>query len=582
MERRTRIVLYLIVLGGLIAICTSFYRNFVIENIPVFLIEGNEPLLINQVNDQMIACEWSPVHFLFFSENVFDKFIYYSHFVPSLLSLIFGLYVFIKSRHNPLARTLMGIVSLFFIWSMTDMILWATDLPQFTMFFWSVTNLIEPLIYCVCLYFTYIFLNKKPPSFKSTIFAGLLLLPTFILLPTHFNLEGFDLTNCDRDAVEGILVFINYFIEAIFITWAFVLILKKYFKSENENQKSEVLTILIGLALFLISFTLGNIIGSYTGDWRYGQYGLLGMPFFIGFLAYSIVKYRTFNIKIFGTQALVIVIWIILFSKLFTPLPITEKFIDILVFFITVPFGVLLIRSVIKEVKLAEQQYEMVATVSHQLRTPLTPVLGYAAMMDQGDFDGHPEELKDAQHRLLISTQRLRNIINDFLQMFELEGEHKMDSVKTPLQDIVNEAMAGVKENYEQKKLYLKLENPLNVNPILVGETKLLVQAINNLLDNAQRYTIEGGSTVQLSVEKNRAIIKVTDTGIGLDENDKQRLFTKFYRSDAAKEVRPDGSGLGLPIVKTVVEAHGGKVHAESEGRGKGTTFIIELPLKKQ
>lgn len=362
---------------------------------------------------------------------------------------------------------------------------------------------------------------------------------------------------------------------------ASVALIRRYIKSEGILRiqlKFITFGIVISFGLMLLSTLVLPIIFNITDF-------IVVSPFFLLMagiaVAYSIIRHHLFNIKIIATEALVIVIWIILFSKIFVSNSTPERVVDIITLAITIPFGILLTRSVIKEVKLAEQQYEMVATVSHQLRTPLTPVLGYAAMMDQGDFDGHPEELKDAQHRLLLSTQRLRNIINDFLQMFELEGDHKMDLTKTPLQDIVNEAMAGVKDNYEQKKLYLKLENPGNVNPTLVGETKLLVQAINNLLDNAQRYTTEGGTTVQLSVEKGHAIIKVSDTGIGLDENDKQRLFTKFYRSDAAKEVRPDGSGLGLPIVRTVVEAHGGKVHAESEGRGKGTTFIIELPLKK-
>lgn len=294
MEKRTKIILYFFLLAGIITISTSFYRNIVVEDISVLLVKGAAPVPIAEASNEIQACAWSPVYFFFFSENVFDKFVYYSHFVPAIVSLVFGLYVFLKSRRNPLARALMIIVSLFFIWSMVDMVVWATDQPRYIMFFWSILTLVEPLIYFACLYFTYLFLNKKPLSFQSTIIAGVLLLPTFILLPTHFNLESFDLINCDFNAIEGPLVFINYYIEAIFMGWALVLILKKYFTSKEPGKKSEALTILSGLALFLISFTLGNVVGSYTGNWSYGQYGLFGMPFFIGFLVYNIVKYKKF------------------------------------------------------------------------------------------------------------------------------------------------------------------------------------------------------------------------------------------------------------------------------------------------
>lgn len=534
----------------------------------------------------MICPSYTAPLYFFFSSQVPPLF-YYSHIPSIFVATALGVFVLLSNKTNLLNKIFFCITASFALWVLTDMVLWTNNSSDVIIYMWSFTDIISTAIFTFCLYFIYVFCTKKDASFKAKLIVAVSLLPVFILAPTHYYLQTVDLDLCGI-TVEGSFYNAYYSIYCVILSLLICYTGFKYYRKAEKSKKQEIGLMIAGIMLFLLMFFISSFVASYLVDqgivdnYQLEWYGLLGMLFFCGFISYLIVKFHTFNIKIIATQALVIIIWIILFSKIFVSNSTPERVVDIFTLIITIPFGILLVRSVIKEVRLAEQQYEMVATVSHQLRTPLTPVLGYAAMMDQGDFDGHPEELKDAQHRLLISTQRLRNIINDFLQMFELEGEHKMDSVKTPLQDIVNEAMAGVKENYEQKKLYLKLENPSNVNPILVGETKLLVQAINNLLDNAQRYTIEGGSTVQLSVEKNRAIIKVTDTGIGLDENDKQRLFTKFYRSDAAKEVRPDGSGLGLPIVKTVIEAHGGKVHAESEGRGKGTTFIIELPLKKQ
>ncbi len=506
------------------------------------------------------------------------------YFLTIFVNLSLGTFVIVRDRKNRV-----NIFFGFFIYSITLWIL--TLFIYYHIEIYDIVQLVGRLNFAAVTligFFIYRFAHYYPVVYKkeSKLFYYLITLSTFFFLImtvfTTFVDQEEIIKGAERETHFGIL-YLPYFLHFILMCTIAVITLIKKIRSLEKNYKSQIWYFIVGFVGTTILASITNILLPYVfGIYKYQYFAPIFTVILVFLTTYSIIRHNLLNIRVVSIEILVAATWMTLAVQVTTAENLSKIILQSIIFIIFTFLSYWVIKNILKEEKLAEQQYEMVATVSHQLRTPLTPVLGYAAMMDQGDFDGQPAELKEAQHRLLISTQRLRNIINDFLQMFELEGEHKMDLTKTPLKDIVNEAMAGVKENYEQKKLYLKLENPADVNPILVGETKLLIQAINNLLDNAQRYTIEGGSTVQLSVEKNRAIIKVTDTGIGLDDNDKVRLFTKFYRSDAAKEVRPDGSGLGLPIVKTVVEAHGGKVHAESEGRGKGTTFIIELPLKKQ
>ncbi|MBI2415188.1 MAG: hypothetical protein HYV33_00815 [Candidatus Kerfeldbacteria bacterium] len=495
-------------------------------------------------------------------------------------SWLLGFFVFFrdkKSATNVYFALMMVLVGCYSIFNYLSL----HSITNEVAFFWAKFILYASIFIGPLLYF---FVSTFPGT--KFFFSKKIQIPIIIWLSINIVLVALNLVFKSVTLDNGSLE-INYgpllpsfgFLQVATILMASIVLIKRYIKAKGI-LKIQLKFITFGIVISFILALLVTLILPLLGV----TYLIALSPFFFltaGIaVAYSIVRHHLFNIKVIATEALVIVIWIILFSKVFVSNSAPERIVDVLTLSITILFGILLIRSVIKEVRLAEQQYEMVATVSHQLRTPLTPVLGYAAMMDQGDFDGNPKELKDAEHNLFIATQRLRNIINDFLQIFELEGEHKIDVEKTTLKQLVADAIAGVEENYKQKNLYLKLENPNNVDATVSGDVKLLVQAVNNLLDNAQRYTQEGGTTVTVGMERGRAIIKVHDTGIGLDDKDKDRLFSKFYRSDAAKEVRPDGSGLGLPIVKNVVEAHGGRVRAESEGRGKGTTFIIELPIK--
>jgi len=165
-------------------------------------------------------CQWDTNKLLVFSDNVFDPLIYYSHLVPLILSLILAFFVFKTSYKLLISKVFFVTILLLSFWIFSDSILWATNNPKVTMFLWSLINMIEPIIYAGVLYFLYLFIDQADISFRKKLFLVILLLPTIFLTSTKFSLSGFNLTNCYRDAVEGPLIYYNYFIEALLIFYS--------------------------------------------------------------------------------------------------------------------------------------------------------------------------------------------------------------------------------------------------------------------------------------------------------------------------------------------------------------------------
>lgn len=418
----------------------------------------------------------------------------------------------------------------------------------------------------------------KRMSFKKRNSVILFLATGFVMLVTvsHFAFTDVRIIDNSPQPTPGPGLFIFGIFVLITISSAIYRLIKKIRTSEGIEKQQFifvaagivlmfsllVLTILIPVALFKINFFV--------------PFAPIYTLIFLGLTAYAVVKHHLFDVKVIATEALVITIWLVLFARIFISRSLGVRIIDTIIFFATIPFGIFLVRSVIREIKIARQQYEMVATVSHQLRTPLTPVIGLASMLVDGDFKG-PAEHQDAEKRILKASQRLRNVINDFLEMFELEGDsRKRELAPMDVEATLKETMKGLEDRYKDQGLYLRYRNPKKIKPKIQGEARLFTQAISNLLDNAEKYTPKGGTTVTLEPGRGaKFVVKVQDTGIGLDGDDKQQLFQKFYRSEAARKIRPDGSGLGLPIVRQILESHGGKITADSPGRNKGTTFTI-------
>jgi len=220
---------------------------------------------------------------------------------------------------------------------------------------------------------------------------------------------------------------------------------------------------------------------------------------------------------------------------------------------------------------------ELVSIVSHELRTPLTSMLGFTSLLARGDQD------EEAQQRYLEiiagQGQRLATLLDDFLSVQQLEeGRLDLRSDRFDLAALLRQQTELYSAHSEEHEVLLDLEQrTLSV----VGDEGRLAQVIGNLLSNAIKYSPEGGRvTVTGLREGDRAIVRVHDEGIGIPDEEQGRVFTKFFRGDAAARGIA-GSGLGLAFARAVVEAHGGSIGFTSV-EGQGTTFAVELPAAGQ
>jgi signal transduction histidine kinase len=241
----------------------------------------------------------------------------------------------------------------------------------------------------------------------------------------------------------------------------------------------------------------------------------------------------------------------------------------------------------LKEIKLREEverisqaKSEFISIASHQLRTPLSAIKGYLSMILEGSYGNLPEKVKKPMENVYQSNERLIKLVNDILSVSKIEaGEMEMNWEREDLREIIKEVISELSIKAKEKNLYLNFEEPKEFPKVLLDREKIR-QVILNLVDNAIRYTQKGGVTVKLQTGNNRLQIVVSDTGEGLTKEEKEKIFERFSRGTAGTKFWTEGAGLGLYIARKFVEMHKGKIWAESEGRGKGSTFYVELPMK--
>ena len=230
--------------------------------------------------------------------------------------------------------------------------------------------------------------------------------------------------------------------------------------------------------------------------------------------------------------------------------------------------------------ELDQAKSEFVSIASHQLRTPMTGIMGYLSMMTQGDFGKIKPEHQKILVDLLNESQRMIRLINQFLNVSKIEAG-KFTYAKKPIQieNLIEAEVHGLAKVAGDKGLKLLWTKPAEPLPTTVADPDKLQDVILNLIDNAVKYTEKGSITVSAQQEDGNIHVLVKDSGVGIKAKDAPELFNKFVRGSGMAQIHPDGSGLGLFIAKSVIDAHGGRIWADSEGEGKGSTFQFTLPI---
>jgi signal transduction histidine kinase len=444
--------------------------------------------------------------------------------------------------------------------------------------------------------------------------------------------------------------------------WILFFSINKYRKSKKE-LKGQILLFSIGIEFFLLFFFISGYLSSYLlelgiPDFSLEQYGLFGMIVFLGFLSYLIVKYQAFDIKVIAAQFLTVTVWIAVFSQFFIVQELSNQILTGATLGLVTIFGHMLFKAIKEDVTLTEQlrvasgklavlnaklkeidaaKSEFISIASHQLRTPLTSVKGYASLILENTFGKAPLRQREAVEKLYVNNEKLVLLVEDMLNASRLEAgrlEYEFEEVDMP--PLVKEVVDNMQLHAKSKDLSLKYIAPLKNGLIALADKRKVAEIIANLIDNAVKYSEKGGITVSVercelakpvgNVKNTNVVngagvrVSVADTGIGLNEKELKEIFEKFkgggenaaaspkqsaslekivpsLRRRGEGEVKtPDkklstsnfelstniGTGLGVYISRQMARAMGGDLHAESPGKGKGSTFILELSLVKK
>ncbi|HEX9761358.1 MAG TPA: ATP-binding protein [Candidatus Acidoferrales bacterium] len=240
--------------------------------------------------------------------------------------------------------------------------------------------------------------------------------------------------------------------------------------------------------------------------------------------------------------------------------------------------AVVVLHDITELVRLERVRRDFVANVSHELKTPLTAIQGFAETL----LGGAMNDASTARRFLDIIREhatRMSHLTEDLLELSQIEaGRLKLQFAAVKMEDLVESCVDTTRVRAARKNIEISVDCPPGL-PAAHADASRLREVLQNLLDNAVQYSVEGGR-INVSVAAANAELRVTvaDTGIGIPQAEQQRIFERFYRVDAARSREEGGTGLGLSIAKHIVEAHGGRIGVESEV-GRGSRFSFTVPI---
>jgi two-component system phosphate regulon sensor histidine kinase PhoR len=240
--------------------------------------------------------------------------------------------------------------------------------------------------------------------------------------------------------------------------------------------------------------------------------------------------------------------------------------------------GVMIVLHDMTELRRLENlRRELVANVSHELKTPLAAIKGYAETLRLGAVND-PDHNLHFVRRIEEQADRLHELILDILQIARLESGQETPELKAvPLAELIEQCREQFGELAAARQIALSAERPPSDLAVQADEEGVRT-ILTNLVDNALKYTPAGGSvTIGAAASDGGVTLQVSDSGIGIDEKDQQRIFERFYRADKARSRDSGGTGLGLAIVKHLTQSFGGNVSVASQP-GRGSTFRVQLP----
>lgn len=535
-----------------------------------------------------------------------------SLFVGSLVAIGSGIFVIVANPKGRMYQSWFFLSLSSAVWSLGYLIMIVAPdkniawLANWTMHYAAI---VIPLFY-----FSFIiYLTKTQDRYKRFLISfallGLILLTlnqTKLFVRDVFSKFIF---NFVPDAGPLYIYFTVYFF--LIVVYASIIVWRSIKEATARNSFEEAQRLKIVILFTIAGFLGGGSVFFLTFNVPIPPYPIILFSLYPLINGYAIIRHHLFNIKLLSAEVFMFLLWVFILFRTILSETLNDRIYNTFLFIASVPLGLFIIRSIIREVKqkeenarlatnlekaneklkeLDKEKTEFVSMASHQLRSPITAIRGYSSMLTDGSFGQINPEVTEAAKVINESSQRLLGTIEDFLDITRIElGTMKYNFSDVDVLDLVKKTVEELKPTAERKKIAVSVSSEPG-KYIVNADSGKLSQVIGNLIDNALKYIPErkdgevpGEIKIRVYNEPIQGTVRIAiaDNGMGIGKETIPYLFKRFARSEDAAKVNIRGTGQGLFVAKQLLEAQKGRIWAESPGLGLGTTFYIELPAKQ-
>ncbi len=380
-----------------------------------------------------------------------------------------------------------------------------------------------------------------------------------------------------------------------------IFLLAKKIATTHDKAKKPLIIILIGtLITFSLVINFNFVLPTISNNSSFISLGGLFFFPFIICMSYAIIRHKLLQTKILSTEIAVFVLTSAVFVEVIISNSLTILIFRSFLFLLLLSLGIILIRSVIQEVQQREElekltteladanqqlkaldkaRAEFISIASHQLRTPPATVKWYLSGVIAGDFGKLPKDVTEALSKADRANNLLISLIEDILNVSRIErGKMEFLFEKVDIFELTHITYEQLLPLAEEKHLKMTLKAQSDHIPLVTADREKLRQVINNLVDNAIKYTKSGSIQIRLTYNTEEVRFEVEDSGKGIPTEDLSTIFEKYTRGKESIQ-QSAGLGLGLYVAKVIINQHQGKIWVESGGIGKGSHFIFTLPL---
>lgn len=518
----------------------------------------------------------------------------YSHLIPAVATFILGLFAYARATDRLKASYFLGFASMFTAWLIADLVVWTSNSYAVVAAFWEPLDFIELLFFL--LLFGFITTDLYPRS-RRWLTLGLLALSA---IPFWITLTGNAVLEMNQAVCEMVgndfLAHYKVWVEGMILTATLLLGFFALIRTKvGRDERMRISLIVLSTVLFMGIFSWSEFIATSTDIFEINLYALFTLPIFVLSLTIAITSYGTFNLGALATRVLFYVFLSLAATQFAFTDDLTEFLLAAMSFSVVLTLGIMLfftseremrqrmkIEIQEKELQLANQKQEsLLHFISHEIKGYLTEGQNAFAGIIEGDFGEPAPKIKSVSETALTRMRAGVATVMNILDASNLKkGTVNYTKEKFDFKAAAVAEVEKLQQKATEKGLALSLQIAEAQSFEVVGDgAKIAQHVIRNLVDNSIRYTPKGSVAVSLVRKGNGIRFSVKDTGVGITSEDMKRLFTEGGHGKDSIKVNVDSTGFGLFVAKQVVDAHKGKIWAESAGAGKGSEFIVELPI---